>query len=132
MIQTILIASDGSEGAQAAERYALALAKPLGARVRGITVIETPRVQSLRAASLGVAPPPLEAIEGFLKARADAVCQRLSERARTAGVDVEVESMAGTADVKEGLAPINQFHLHPVHHPGREHGAIKREGLGHV
>lgn len=98
MIQTILIASDGSECAEAAERYALALARPLGARVRGLTVIETPRVQSLRAASLGVPPPPLEAIEGFLKARADAVCQRLSERARAAGLDVEVESVSGTAD----------------------------------
>jgi nucleotide-binding universal stress UspA family protein len=98
MIQTILIASDGSEGAQAAERYGLALAKPLGARVRGLTVIETARVQSLRVASLGVAPPPLEALEGFLKARADAVCQKLGERARAAGIEIDVECVSGTAD----------------------------------
>jgi len=98
MIETVLIASDGSEGAAAAERVGLALAKPLGAHVRGVTVIETPRVQSLRAATLGVAPPPLEAIEGFLKARADAVCHRLSERARAAGLEAEVESVSGAAD----------------------------------
>ncbi len=98
MIETILIASDGSETAAVAERYALALAKPLGARVRGVTVIETPRVQSLRAAPLGVTPPPLEAIEGYLKARADAVSQRLAERGRTAGLQVEVEVVAGMAD----------------------------------
>lgn len=98
MIQTILIATDGSEGAAAAERYALALAKPLAARVRGLTVLETPRVQSLRSATLGVTPPPLEPIEGYLKARADAVCQRLSERARSLGVEIEVESVSGAAD----------------------------------
>jgi nucleotide-binding universal stress UspA family protein len=98
MIETVLIASDGSEGASVAERYALTLAKPLGARLRGVTVIESSRMQSLRAATLGVAPPPLEAIEGYLKARGDAVCQRLSERARAAGVDAEVESVSGAAD----------------------------------
>jgi nucleotide-binding universal stress UspA family protein len=98
MIETVLIASDGSEGAAAAERVGLGLAKPLGARVRGLTVIETARVQSLRVAALGVTPPALDAIEGFLKARADAVCQRLSERARTAGVEAEVESVSGAAD----------------------------------
>jgi len=98
MIETLLIATDGSEGALAAERFALSLAKSLGARVRGVTVIETARAQSLRAATLGVTPPPLEAIEGFLKARADAICLRLSERARSAGLPLEVESVAGAAD----------------------------------
>jgi nucleotide-binding universal stress UspA family protein len=98
MIDTVLIATDGSEGAAVAERFALALAKALGARVRGITVVESARVQSLRAASLGVVPPALEAIEGYLKARADAVCQRLSERARAAGIEIEVESVAGAVD----------------------------------
>ena len=98
MIETLLLATDGSEGGAAAEGFAVSLAKSLGARLRGITVIETARVQSLRAATLGVAPPPLDAIEGFLKARADAVCQRFSERARAAGLDVECESVAGAAD----------------------------------
>lgn len=98
MIQNILIATDGSEGSQTAERFGLALAKPLGSRVRGLTVIESARVQSLRTAVLGVPLPPLDALEGFLKARADAVCHRLAERARAAGVDAEVESVAGAAD----------------------------------
>ncbi len=98
MIETVLIASDGSDCAGSAEQAAFALAKPLGARVRGLTVIETQRVQSLRSASLGVPLPPLEAIEGFLKARADAVCQRIAERARTAGIPAEVESVAGNVD----------------------------------
>lgn len=98
MIETLLLATDGSDGAVAAEGFAISLAKSLGTRLRGVTVIETARVQSLRTATLGVAPPPLDAIEGFLKARADAVCQRLSERARAASLGVECECVSGAAD----------------------------------
>jgi len=98
MIETMLIASDGSEGAAAAEQFGLALARTLGARARGVTVVETGRVQSLRAAPAGVAVPPLESLEGYLKARGDAVCQRLAERGRSAGVEIETESVVGIAD----------------------------------
>jgi nucleotide-binding universal stress UspA family protein len=98
MIETLMIATDGSEGAVAAERFGLSLAKSLGVRARGVTVIETTRVRSLRAAPLGVPVPPLDAIEGFLKARADAVCQRFSERARATGLEVECECVSGVAD----------------------------------
>lgn len=98
MIETLLIATDGSDGAGAAERLGLSLARSLGARARGVTVVETARVQSLRAATLGLAPPALEPIEGFLKARADAICQRLVERARAQGVEIEVDAVSGAPD----------------------------------
>ncbi len=98
MIETVLIATDGSEAAAAAERYGVALASRIGAKVQGISVVEERWARGLRAEGLDVTPPPAEGIESFLKARAEAACRRLAERARSQGVENVCESVQGVAD----------------------------------
>ena len=65
MIESILVATDGSEAAAAAERFAAALASRIRARLTGLTVIEDRWLQGLRAEGLGVAPPSLDGVEAF-------------------------------------------------------------------
>jgi nucleotide-binding universal stress UspA family protein len=98
MIETVLIATDGSEAAAAAERYGIALAARLGARVVGVSVVEERMARGLRAEGLGVPPPPVEALENFLTARAEAACKRLAALAREKGVECSTEVTRGIAD----------------------------------
>ena len=76
MISTILLASDGSEAAAAAERYALALASRTQARLMGLSVVEERLVRGFKEDGLGVTPPPAEPTATYLKARAEAVARR--------------------------------------------------------
>ena len=98
MIETILIATDGSEAAHAAERFGVALAARLRARVNGLSVVEERTVRGLRAEGLGVEQPPLQPIESFLEARAQAACRRLSDNARAQGVEATADVVRGIAD----------------------------------
>jgi nucleotide-binding universal stress UspA family protein len=98
MIESILIATDGSDAASSAERFGVALAARLRARLHGVTVIEDRLLQGLRAESLGVAAPSVEGIEGFLRARAEAVSRRVGELARQNGLECKVETLRGIAD----------------------------------
>jgi len=98
MIESILLATDGSDAAQAAERFATSMAARLRARLQGLTVIEDCIAQGLRADALGVAPPPLDAVEAFLKARAEAVSRRVSDLARGQGAECVTETVRGIAD----------------------------------
>jgi nucleotide-binding universal stress UspA family protein len=98
MIESILVATDGSEAAVSAERFAIALATRLRARLRGLTVIEDRLATALRAPSLGVHMPGLDALEAFLKSRAETVCKRFEERARAAGLDAACETAQGAGD----------------------------------
>jgi nucleotide-binding universal stress UspA family protein len=98
MIETILVATDGSEAAAAAERYGVALAARLGTRIMGLSVVEERVTRGLRAEALGVAAPPLEALEAFLAARAEAACRRLAAAARDKGVECNGETTRGIAD----------------------------------
>jgi len=98
MIESILIATDGSDAAHVAERYGVALASRLRARLHGLTVIEDKLVQGLHADALGVSPPALDGIEAFLKARAEAVSRRLSDAARSHGSECGTETARGAAD----------------------------------
>jgi len=98
MIESILIATDGSDAASAAERLGVALAARLRARVQGVTVIEDRLLHGLRAESLGVPAPNLEGIEAFLRARAEAVGRRLGDLARQNGLECKVDTLRGIAD----------------------------------
>ena len=80
MTSTILVATDGSEAAAAAERFGTDLAKRLKARLLGISVIEARIAHGMSDDGLGVTPPAAEPLAGYLKNRADAVCRRLAER----------------------------------------------------
>jgi nucleotide-binding universal stress UspA family protein len=98
MINKILVATDGSEAAGAAERYAVVLTARLRASLQGLTVVEKRHLQVPWDESLGVSRPAMQGLEGYLKARADAICRRLSERARAAGAEIVCEVANGTAD----------------------------------
>ncbi len=98
MISTILVATDGSEAANVAERFGVDLAARIKARLLGISVVEDRYVRGFSEDGLGVAPPPLDALAGYLKNRADAACRRLTMRASAEGVEHTCESAQGVAD----------------------------------
>lgn len=98
MIQSILIATDGSEAAHSAERFGVGLAARLKARVAALSVIEERVALGLRADGLGVAPGPVPAAEAFLKARAEAAVKRVADAARTKECECSVEASRGVAD----------------------------------
>ncbi len=98
MIETVLVATDGSEGGAAAERYGVVLGARLGSRVVGLAVVEERFARGLRADGLGVTPPPAEPIEAFHTARADAACRRMAEFGRSRGLEITCETTRGIAD----------------------------------
>ena len=98
MISTILTASDGSVAATSAERFAVALAARLKARLTGLSVVEERLARGLKEDGLGVAPPANDALTTYLGSRAAAVCRRLSELARREGVESQCETAQGIAD----------------------------------
>jgi nucleotide-binding universal stress UspA family protein len=97
MIETILVATDGSQAAASAERYGVTLAKRLAARLSCITVLEDRYSRPPDDEGLG-APPRPEGVEAWLKTRADAVARRFAERARAEGLDAGCETLQGIAD----------------------------------
>jgi nucleotide-binding universal stress UspA family protein len=98
MISTILVATDGSEAAGGAEKYGVDLASRLRARLVGLSVAEDRFVRGIQEDGLGVVPPSLDALAAYLKSRAEASCRRLSDRARSAGVESSCEPAQGIAD----------------------------------
>lgn len=98
MISTILMASDGSEVAAGAERFAVALAARTKSRVIGLSVVEDRLARGFREDGLGVPPPPGEPLAVYLKSRAEAVGRRLSERARSQGLESHCDTPQGIAD----------------------------------
>ncbi len=98
MTESILVATDGSEGATAAERCGTALASRLGARLAGVTVVEDRDVRSPGSDDLSVPGFPDAELGAYYKARAEAVARRFGERARGEGVDASCEPASGAAD----------------------------------
>ncbi len=98
MIQSILIATDGSDAALVAERYGVGLAARLKLRVHALSVVEERIGQGLRADALGVVPGPVDAAEAFLKARAEAALKRVSDAARARDCECGAEAVRGVAD----------------------------------
>jgi len=109
MIEAILIASDGSPGAHAAECYAVQLAAKLKAKLLCLTVLEDRLALGLRSEGLGMdsgAAPPPDSIEAFQKAKAEAICRRVAGLARSAAVEFSSEIVRGNAD--ERIASLGQ------------------------
>jgi len=98
MISTIALATDGSEASSVAEKFGVKLALRIRARLMGLSVVEQRFVQGFRDDGLGVSPPSMEALEAYLKSRADASLRRLLELARSQAVDVHCETVDGIAD----------------------------------
>ena len=125
MTSSILVATDGSEAAAAAERFGVELAVRLMARVIGVSVVEDRFARCMPEDGLGVAPPPTEAMASYLKARAEAACRRLAERASTAGVECTTEVLQGIADdrivergQKTDLIVVGRDGQHAAHRTG--------------
>jgi nucleotide-binding universal stress UspA family protein len=98
MTESILVATDGSEGASAAERCAIGLAARLSARLAGVCVVEDRDVRAPGADDLAVPVFPDAELAGYHKSRAEAVARRFSERARGEGLEVSCEIATGPAD----------------------------------
>ena len=98
MTSTILVATDGSEAAATAERFGAEFAGRLKGQLMGLSVVEDRFTRGMEEDGLGISPPPLEAMVSYLKARADAACNRLAVRARAVGVEHSTEVLTGIAD----------------------------------
>jgi len=98
MVESILVATDGSDDAGAAERTGIALAARLRARLAGITVIERDRVEPPTTTGLDLPAFPQAELSAFYRARAEAVARRFAERARAEGVSATCEVATGEAD----------------------------------
>ena len=98
MIESILVATDGTECASAAEKCAISLASRLGARLSGITVVEDRLVRTPPGQGLELPAYPEPELIAYYKARADAVLRRFAENARAAGLEANCEVAQGSAD----------------------------------
>jgi len=98
MIETILIASDGSDGAGVAERCGISLASRLKARASGLTVVEERDVRPPKDDELSVPGFPESELAAYYRARAEATARRISERLRAAGLEGACESVGGIGD----------------------------------
>jgi nucleotide-binding universal stress UspA family protein len=98
MIETILIATDGSEDASAAEQTAMGLASRLGARLSAISVIDDRLLRAPAGDGLALPGFPEAEVTAYYRARADAVARRVSERARGEGLEANCEVLQGTPD----------------------------------
>jgi nucleotide-binding universal stress UspA family protein len=98
MISTIALATDGSEASSVVEKFTVSLASRIRARLTGLSVIEQRFTRGFRDDGLGVAPPSTDAVEAYLKTRAEASLRRVSELARGEAVDCHCEAVDGIAD----------------------------------
>ncbi len=107
MIETILIATDGSECSAAAEQCAILLASGLRASLSGITVVDAGRVRAPSNDGLSLPPYPENELNAYYRARAEAIARRFAERARAGGVEANCEVSQGSVDdriVEKALA----------------------------
>ncbi|MBW2424231.1 MAG: universal stress protein [Deltaproteobacteria bacterium] len=98
MIETILVATDGSGDASAAEQTAMGLASRLGARLSGISVIDDRLLHSPAGDGLALPPFPEAELSSYYRARGEAVARRFGERARAEGLEASCEVLQGAPD----------------------------------
>lgn len=126
MIESILVATDGSQAASGAEAFGFALATRMRAAIAGITVIEDRDVKLPETSNLGAARFPETELALYYQARADAIAQRFTERGRTCGVEAGCETAQGAAEDKL----IERSQAADVLLLGRTgKGGVKRSGL---
>lgn len=98
MIESILVATDGSEAAANAERCAIAQAGKLAVRLAGYAVVEDRDVRPPSSDGLALPPFPEAELAAYHRARCDAVSRRFGERARAEGIEASAEVAQGVAD----------------------------------
>ena len=97
MIETILVATDGSPAAAGAEAVGASLASRARATLSGCTVIEDRDVQPPEPGGLTSARFPEAELAAYYQARADATAQRFAEGSRARGVEAPCEIVQGSA-----------------------------------
>ena len=95
MIETILVATDGSDDASAAEQTAMGLASRLGARLSAVSVIDDRLLRAPAGDGLALPVFPEAEISAYYRGRADAVARRFSDRARGEGLDASCDVLQG-------------------------------------
>ncbi len=98
MIETILVATDGSDDASAAEQTAMGLASRLGARLSAVSVLDDRLLRAPAGDGLALPPFPEAEVTAYYRARADAVSRRFGERARGEGIEASCEVIQGSPD----------------------------------
>ena len=98
MVETILVATDGSDAGGAAERTGISLAARLRVRLTGITVVEDRYVRAPADSGLSLPAFPGAEVAAYWRARADGLAQRFSDQARTERLDAKCEVAQGVAD----------------------------------
>jgi nucleotide-binding universal stress UspA family protein len=98
MIESILVATDGSEAAVTAEGCAIALASRLRARLAGLSVVEDRDIRAPASEGLSLPPFPEAELAAYHRARTDAVARRFSDAALSKGIEAACEVMQGGAD----------------------------------
>ena len=98
MTESILVATDGSEGASAGERCGIALAARLGARLAAVSVVEDRDIRAPGGDDLAMPAFPESDLAVYHKGRVDAVARRFSERARSEGLEASCDVSSGPAD----------------------------------
>lgn len=98
MIESILVATDGSDDASAAEQTAMGLASRLGARLSAVSVIDQRVLRAPPGSGLALPGFPEAEVTAYYRARADAVARRFSERARGEGLEAQCEVVQGLPD----------------------------------
>lgn len=98
MIETILVATDGSDDSSAAETMAMGLASRLHARLSGVSVIDDRLLRPPAGEGLVLPAFPEAEIGAYYRARAEAVARRFADRARSEGLDAKCEVVQGSTD----------------------------------
>lgn len=98
MIESILVATDGSEASVTAERCAIALASKLQVRLAGLTILEDRDVRAPQSEGLSLPPFPEAELASYHRGRVEALSRRFSETARAQGVESACEAGQGIAD----------------------------------
>ena len=98
MIETILIATDGSEDASAAEQTAMGLASRLNARLSAVSIVDDRLLRAPAGDGLALPAFPEAEIGVYYRTRAEAVARRFSERARGEGLEASCEVIQGIPD----------------------------------
>ena len=98
MIKTILVATDGSDDASAAETLAMGLASRLAARLSAVSIIDDRLLRAPAGDGLALPPFPEADVTAYYRARAEAVARRFAERARGEGLEASCEVLQGRTD----------------------------------
>ena len=98
MIETILVATDGSADASAAEQTGMGLASRLGARLSGVSILDDRLMHAPAGDGLALPPFPEAELTAYYRARADAVARRFADRARGEGIEAACEVLQGAPD----------------------------------